>query len=148
MTDQAQAPEVQGFDIDSLENLQEITHKCAFITDAEGNPLSGVIMVGKNSVEYQQVSARNKISNIMRAGARKKNVDTATEEGAQIIAKTVDSNDRATALAVCIGFFGFNKAGQPVEFSQELLNRMFDKCPQWQQKVLADLEVEGNFMPA
>lgn len=140
--------EVVGTDIDFLDDITELTHNCAFITDEDGNAVSGVVMVGKNSPQYVQVIKEQRVDNIMRAGKRKQAVDTATEAGATVVANTVARNDRATALAVCVGFFGFHRAGAPVPFTKETLTKMFDKCPQWQTKVLIDLEAEGNFTPA
>jgi len=137
-----------GFDLDLLDQMPSLTHKCGVIFDDNGDPVSGFIMVGKNSAEYQANQATIKTENIQRAGKRKKAIDTATEEGAAVVTETMARNDRSTAMAVVTGFFGFDRAGKPVEFSKDLLETMFNKMPQWQAKVLNDLDEEANFSKA
>jgi hypothetical protein len=137
-----------GFDLENLDAVQDITHNCTLISDEDGEPLTGFILAGKNSDDYTAAIGRIRIDNIMRAGKRKQNIDTATEEGAGVVAKTVARNDRATALAVIVGWFGFRKGGKLTPFDKDMLPTLLDKFPQWQIKVLADIEVEANFMPA
>lgn len=146
--DITKAQVVEGFDLDSLETVTQVTHKCAVITDDDGNPVTGFILAGKNSDEYVGAIKTNHIGNIMRSGKRKQSIDPATEAGATVVANTVARNDRNVALAIIVGWFGFNKGGQPLAFDKTMVPAMLDRCPQWQIKVLSDLEAEANFMPA
>jgi hypothetical protein len=139
---------IEGFDVDTLDNVQEITHKCGVIFDEDGVAKSGFILASKNSVEYVVGQKQIRIDNIKRAGQRKKQIDSATDAGAEVVASTVARNDRATALSVVVGWFGFLQNGQPLTFDKGIVNKMFDKCPTWQMKVLVDLENEANFTPA
>lgn len=145
MDNQAQAA---GFDIDALEDIAEITHRCGVIFDEAGEAISGFIMVGKNSQENRDAVKKIRIENLARSAARKKAVDTTTEAGAAVVIDAVERTNRAQAVAVVVGWFGFNKGGQPLAFDKTLLEKMFDRCPEWQAKVLTDLENEANFMPA
>jgi hypothetical protein len=146
--DQAQA-QVTGFDVDSLDgDIEQNTHRCSVIDDEDGNPKSGFIMVGKNSPEFQAVVNRIRIDNIKRAAKRKQQLDTSTDEGAGVVARTVAANDRATAMAVVTGWFGMLREGAEMQFDKAIVERMFNKFPQWQVKVLQDLEAESNFTKA
>lgn len=136
-----------GFDLSSLDSadLKEPTHKVSVQDDADGESIQGFIVVGKNSEQFQKVSGAIRIDNIMRAGKRKAQIDTATEVGAGVVSRTVELNDRATALAVVTDWYGFNLEGSPVKFDPSYVAKLFNKFPQWQIKVLAALEVEANF---
>ncbi len=136
----------QGFNIDELDNDVVVTHKCSVVEDADGESVCGFILVGKNSPEHQNAANAVRVGNIQRAGKRKTQLDTATAEGASIVSKTVAKNDRTIALAVVTGWYGFMSGGKEMPFNKELVEKMFDKYPQWQVKVLADLDIEANFM--
>lgn len=136
----------KGFDLDQLDNDQVITHSVAVLQDDDGNDVTGFIIVGKNSPEYQEASKSVRINNIKRASRRKGQIDSASDVGAALIAKTVEEGDRALALSVVIGWFGMLKNGQLMKFDKEVVAKMFQKYPQWQAKVLAALEDDANFM--
>jgi hypothetical protein len=141
--------QAQGFDLDNLENNTDpATHKVSVIDDADGNSVSGLIIVGKNSPEFINATSQIRIDNIKRSAKRKQQLDTSTDEGAAVLARTVDRNDRTTAMSVVIGWYGFLKGGAEVPFDKALLEKMFAKYPQWQVKVLTALEAEANFMKA
>ena len=139
---------MSGFEISNLDstNIQAATHKVAVIEDADGEAISGFIIVGKNSPEYQAASNAVRHENIKRAGKRSKQVDTSTDEGAAALAKTVTSNERTIALAITVGWFGFNLEGSPMTFDKTMVEKLFDKFPQWQVRVNAALENDANFM--
>lgn len=142
--------QVAGFDIDGLDasDNEPITFEVAVIKDDEGNAISGFLIVGKNSEEAVAVNRFIRMENIKRAAKRRKSVDTSTDEGAAIVAKTVDNNDRLTALAITVGWFGFNKGGVPITFDKALVEKMFDKYPRWQELVLNAFEEDANFTKA
>jgi hypothetical protein len=146
MTSQAQ---VTGFDIADLEtNNGPVTHKVAVIEDLDGNPVTGFIIVGKNSQEYQEASQAIRIENIKRAAKRKTQIDTSTDLGATVVARTVASNDKTIALAVVVGWFGMLSDGKEIPLDKAVVEKMFTKYPTWQDKVLKELDVEANFTKA
>ncbi len=138
---------VKEFDFDELDTVDygSITHRVAVREDSEGNPISGFIIVGKNSPQYLTVTGNVRTANIQRSAKRGRAIETATKEGAALVSKTVVANDKAIALAVVVDWFGMTKGGKPMEFSKEAVLRAFQKLPTWQNKVLAALEVDANF---
>lgn len=140
--------QAQGFDISALDNTGPVTHKVSVIDNADGESVSGFIIVGKNSLEFINAASQIRIDNIKRAAKRKQQLDTSTDEGAAVLAKTVDRNDRTSALSVVIGWYGFTANGQEIPFDKAMVEKMFAKFPTWQEKVLKELEAEANFMKA
>lgn len=141
--------QVTGFDIEDLEkNDGPVTHRVSVIDDVDGNPVSGFVIVGKNSEEYRKVTHDIRVENIKRAAKRKQQIDTSTDVGAAVVASTVDKNDRAIALGIVVGWFGMKSNGKLLQFDKDIVEKMFDKYPTWQEKVLRELEVEANFMKA
>lgn len=144
MNDQAQ---VQGFDLSNLDaEAGPAVHQVSVIDDLDGNPVSGFIIVGKNSPQYQAAAREIRKDNIKRASKRKTQIDASTDQGAEVIARTVEESDRKTALAVVTGWFGMKQNGQLMSFDKAIVEKMFKKYPQWQAKVLAALEDDANFM--
>jgi hypothetical protein len=139
-----------GFDVNELDNpnVQEVTHKVAVIEDEDDNPISGFVIVGKNSPQYQEAANAIRTENIKRGSKRKKQLDGSTDEGAAVIARTVKANEKTIALAVVIDWFGFNSNGQAIPFDKAMVEKMFEKKPQWQAQVNAALETDANFMKA
>lgn len=147
---QAQAIVNGSFELSALDDqtidLSRMTHDVAVVEDADGNPLIGFRIVGKNSPEYMKVNSEIRRDNIKRAGKRKAGLDASTDDGADAIARTVDDNERKIAKAVIVGWFGFKLEGQDMEFSEQYVAKLLDKFPTWQTKVMNALEVEANFM--
>lgn len=144
MTD---ATKPSGFDLSRLLTQEdEPTFRVPVVYDAEGGELSGFIIVGKNSAEYQANARQVQIDNIVRSTNRKAAIDTATEAGAEVLALTMGRNNRATAISVVKDWFGFSLNGAVAVVDPEMLAKMFDKYPTWQAKVLAALEVDANFL--
>lgn len=140
--------QVQGFDIDNLdkEEVVQATHKVGVVFNDEGEMVSGFVIVGKNSPQYQQANDALRIQNIKRASKRNKQVDASTDEGAKLISNTASANEKALASAVVVDWFGFNKGGSPLAFDKAVADTMLAKFPTWQAAVTAALEVDGNFM--
>lgn len=136
------------FNLNNLSSIASTTHKCAVITDIEGNPVAGFVMVGKNSAEYRAIQRELRQEGLQRSAARKQTVDTATPEGAALVISTIDEQNSRTACAVITGWFGFGADGQEATFDKSQLPNIFTQMPAWQDKVLADLEKDGNFMPS
>jgi len=141
---------MSGFDISDLEtsNVNDITFDVAVMEDEDGNPICGFTIVGKNSTEYQDANSVVRVSNIKRAAKRTRQVDTSTDDGAALVARTVAQNEKILAMAVVKGWFGFLQDGSPKTFDKKLVEFMFTKYPQWQAKVTAALDNDANFMKA
>jgi hypothetical protein len=126
--------------------LNQVQHPVNLIFDAEGAPLAGFYIVGKNSQEYQDEKARQRIEGIMRSNQRNKQVDSATEEGAKIIAESIDKSEHSMAVAVTVGWFGFGEEGAAATFDRKVAEQILTQMPMWQTKVTQALEQDANFM--
>lgn len=137
-----------GVDLSILdgEDLTRVTYRVPVIEDLEGEAISGFIIVGKNSQEYQEASSEVRISNIQRASARNKQIDGKTVEGATVVSKTVAQQEKRIALAVVVDWFGFNANGVAVPFDKATAERFLTKFPQWQNKITTALDNDANFM--
>lgn len=135
------------FDLGALKNLPNITHKCDVLFDGEGKGYAGFIMVGKNSEQYREVQRQLRLEGLQRSAARKEAVDTSTPEGAAVVIDAIDDQNMRTACAVVTGWYGLGQGGQAATFDASVLPELFKAMPTWKDKVLADLEKEGNFMP-
>jgi hypothetical protein len=145
---QSNPAKAAGFEIDDIDSsvIDRNTFNVAVIEDADGEPISGFVIVGKNSAEYQAATVAIRAANIKRSAKRAKAIDTSTDEGAATVASTIASNERAIAMAVIVDWFGFNSEGQPASFDRSKVEKMLSKFPQWQARVNAALEVDANFM--
>ena len=137
-----------GFEVSLLDDVEtkQVTFNVAVIEDADGEDVSGFVIVGKNSPEFQTANNTVRIENIMRASKRSKQIDSSTEDGAALLAKTVTGNEKSIALACVVDWFGFNLEGAPMKFDKATVEKMFTKFPQWQVMVSNALEVDANFM--
>lgn len=137
-----------GFDLlDLLKDTPEpATFNVDVIFDADGNPVSGFIIVGKNSPQFQAVEKKVRVENVMRSSNRKTAIDGSTESGAETLIRTVDINQRATAMGITVGWYGFLLNGTETPFDSDTVSKMLDKFPTWQNKILAALEADSNFL--
>lgn len=136
------------FNLNNLSSIATVTHKCAVITDTEGNPLAGFHMVGKNSSQYREVQRQLRVEGLQRSAKRKEAVDTSTAGGAAVVIEAVDASNMRTACAVITGWFGFGEGTTEAAFDASKLESIFTQMPTWKDKVLADLEKDANFMPS
>lgn len=137
-----------GFEIDSLDNdvVVKNTFDVAVIEDAEGEPVSGFKIVGRNSPQYREQFNKVRIANTQRGSKRKKPLDTSTEEGAEILARTLDGNEDSLIMAVIVDWFGFNVEGQPATFDRARAERLLTKYPTWKDKIKVALDNDANFI--
>jgi hypothetical protein len=135
------------FDINNLSAIANVEHKCAVVTDKEGNALAGFTMVGKNSAQFREVQKQLRVESLQRSAKRKESIDTAQEEGALAVIDSVDSSNLRTACAVITGWFGFGDGKGEAAFDKDKLPAILTEMPTWQTQVLNDLEREANFMP-
>lgn len=142
--------QMTGMDLDSLLNMDvaQVTYRVAVIHDEEGNQKSGFIIVGKNSPQFLNSTRQTRVKNVMKSAARRKPLDTATEEGAKILTSTLDDNELNTAVAVVVDWFGWDVEGRPATFDQSTVEKMLTKFPTWRSKVINDLDNDGNFIKA
>lgn len=142
-----------GFDINTLnDTVAPAPHRVGIFFNEEDVAITGFLILGKNSAEYQKAMHNIRVANIKRAGLAakrsKKGIDSSTDDGAEIVAATVAANDRIIAESVIIGWFGFTSGGVEIDFDRGVLKNMLTKYPQWQASVLAELEEEANFTKA
>lgn len=137
-----------GFDIALLASPEKIAkvHTVEVAHDDDGNMLAGFDIVGKNSVQYRDVIRATSVTAIKRSQTKKEQIDAKTEKGAGTLYDLGEDRNRKIALAVVVGAPGFVSNGQPVELTEDFLNLCFDAQPTWQEKILAALEADANFL--
>ena len=134
-----------GYEIEDFDNDTPATLKVAFVKDDEGEAVSGVIILSKDSPEFQAENEAIRVEGIQRSAKRQKAIDTKTEAGALFVAQTIDSNERRLALAVTVGWFGFNSEGAPATFDKKVVERMYTKKPTWLDEVTKALDANAGF---
>lgn len=143
----AQTLAVAGFDIANLSApAARVTFDVPVIFDADGEPVAGIRIVGKNSDEYRKESHAVRAEGYKKAAKRKTAIDSSTDEGADQLVSLIDGNQKRLALAVAVDWYGFTSNGAPVAFDKGLIATAFDKYPTWQERVTAALENDANFL--
>jgi len=122
-----------------------VTARVPVVNNEDGEDVSGFIIIGKDSKEFQELNAQLRIEGLQKSAKRKTMIDASTDEGAKTLHRAISSSETRLALCVVTGWFGFSNKGEEVPFNKELLAKMFAKKPTWQAKVLAALEVDSNF---
>ena len=137
-TNAAVALAVAGFDIANLSApAARVTFDVPVIFDADGEPVAGIKIVGKNSDEYLKESHAVRAEGYKKSAKRKTAIDASTDEGADQLVHVIDDNQKRLALAVAVDWYGFTSNGAPAAF---------DKYPTWQDRVTAALENDANFL--
>lgn len=139
-----------GFDIALLfgDNAApaEKTHTVNVLFDDEGNPKAGFEIVSKNSDQYRDVVRATSVTAIKRSQAKKEQIDAKTDDGAGTLFDLGEDRNQKIAMAVVVGLPGFVDKGTPVQVSGQFLRAVFTKFPTWQEKILAALEADANFL--
>ena len=137
-----------GFDIALLASPEKIAkaHTVEVVHDDDGNMLAGFDIVGKNSTQYRDVIRATSVTAIKRSQTKKEQIDAKTEKGAGTLYDLGEDRNRKIAIAVVVGAPGFVSNGQPVDLTDGFLNLCFDAQPTWQEKILAALEADANFL--
>jgi hypothetical protein len=137
-----------GFDIALLASPEKIAkvHTVEVAHDDDGNMLAGFDIVGKNSTQYRDVIRATSVTAIKRSQTKKEQIDAKTEKGAGTLYDLGEDRNRKIAIAVVVAAPGFVSNGQPVELTEGFLNLCFDAQPTWQEKILAALEADANFL--
>ena len=141
---------IETFDLDNLEGVQRLTAKVPVVVNSDGEDVSGFIILGKDSDEFQEVQKQLRIEGVKKSAKRKTMIDASTDDGATKLGELIADNERRLALSVVIDWFGFTRkdsegAQVAVPFDKALVEHMFTVKPTWQAKVMAALEVDANF---
>ena len=140
-----------GFDISLIaEGAPSIekSHTVTVIFDEEGNHQAGFEIVegGKNSLQYRHAIRASDTGIVMTSQQKNKQIDAKTFDGATAILDRGDDRNFKIACAVIVGLPGFVDKGAPVPVTDEFLRAVFTKFPVWQEKILAALEVDADFL--
>ncbi|MGK5020756.1 hypothetical protein [Janthinobacterium sp. LB2P10] len=145
----AQKIATAGFDISLLSGDAapvEKTHRVSVLFDDEGNHRAGFDMVGKNSEQYRAVIRETSVVAIKRSQQKKQQIDAKTDDGAGTLFDLGEDRNFKIACAVIVGAPGFMDKGEPVAVTTEFLRAAFTKFPTWQDRILAELEADANFL--
>jgi hypothetical protein len=148
-----EAPEVSAptsYDLDAILAAPEkpITHKVGVIFDADGEPVSGFYIVGRNSDEHRKVDKALRIVNQQAAAMRNKAIDQKTEAGAAKVVSIADDQNVARCAAVTVGWFGWDKGGVPRPFDASAMPTILKQKPTWVEKIQIALYEDNNFLPS
>lgn len=149
MQNQAQKIINAGFDISLLADgaaSLEKSHVVTVLFDDEGNHQAGFEIVSKNSDQYRDVIRATSVTAIKRSTQKNKQIDAKTDDGAGELFDLGDDRNMKIASAVVIGLPGFVDKGVPVPVTAAFLKAVFTKFPTWQEKILAALEADANFL--
>lgn len=139
-----------GFDISLLLGdaaaPAEKTFTVSVLFDADGNHKAGFEIVSKNSDQYRAVVRDTAVTAIKRSQTKSQQIDAKTEAGAGTLYDLGEDRNQKIAMAVVVGLPGFVSNGQPVPVTGEFLKTVFTKFPTWQDKILAALEADANFL--
>lgn len=138
-----------GFDISKLSDTAkpiEKTHTVTVLFDDDGNHQAGFEIVSKNSDAYQSAVRETSVGAIKRSVQKNKQIDGKTDEGAGQLYDLGEDRNMKLAMSVVVGLPGFVDKGQQVPVTKEFLTAVFTKFPTWQDKILAALEADSNFL--
>ena len=121
-------------------------HLVSVLFDEDGAHKAGFEIVSKNSDQYRAVIRETSVVAIKRSVQKSKQIDAKTDEGAAELYDLAENRNLKIAIAVVVGMPGFVDKGVQVQPSPALLKAIFEKMPSWQEKVLAALEADGNFL--
>lgn len=136
------------FDLSTLTVETPVTFDVPVIFDTDGEAVTGFKILGKNSPEYQAALEAARVDAIKKAGRRKAQLDTSTDDGATALAHQIAASEVTVALAVVVDWFGFTADGALTPFNKATVEAMFAKYPTWREKVAAALENDANFFKA
>jgi hypothetical protein len=122
------------------------THTTTVIFDDDGNHKAGFEIVGKNSDQYRDVIRATSTGAIKRSVQKQKQIDAKTDAGAGELYDLGEDRNLKIAMAVVVGLPGFVDKGVQIPVTQEFLKGVFTQFPTWQDKILADLEADSNFL--
>jgi len=124
-----------------------ITHDVVFGHDENGAPY-GLTIVGSDSPQYHAEEARQRAAGRrIRAQNGGEGLDITTEAGGLEFDKIVEGNKVSFAVAVTVGWFGFEQGGASAEFDPAKVRAMLEARKTWREMVLSAIDQGGNFLP-
>jgi hypothetical protein len=138
-----------SYDLDAIlaDADKPITFKVGVIFDADGEPVSGFHIVGRNSEQHRKVDKALRIVNQKAAAARSKAIDQKTDAGAEKVITVVDDQNVARCAAVVVDWFGWDKNGVPRPFDAGVMPAILKQKPTWVEKIQFALFEDNNFLP-
>lgn len=151
-----EAPEVKApisYDLDAIlaaeaDANKPVTFKVGVIFDADGEPVSGFNIVGRNSEQHRKVDKAINIVNRKAAAARSKAIDQKTDAGAEKVISVVDDQNIARCAAVTVGWFGWTKNGVERAFDASAMPVILKQKPTWVEKIQNAMFEDSNFLPS
>lgn len=143
--------DINTLTIDQVEASAQATKRVGFVNDDDGNPTVGVVIVSKDSDEYQKAAAKARAAGIRRQLNSRTKIDRKTEEGSMKIDDVMQGTEHELACVVVKDWFGFtapDAAGmqQPVPFDASKVDHLLKVKPTWRMKISAALEDEDGFL--
>lgn len=132
--------------VTNVEANQNITTDVVFEYDKDGSPKTGFKIVGPDSVQYLNAQVANRVRNRKR-NAVGQTIDLKTDKGQLEIEEVTQENLHNVACAVVVDWFGFANGGKPAAFDPEQVKKIFAARRSWQDKVIAALDREADFLP-
>lgn len=145
--------EQTSYDLDAIlaadtNTDKPITFKVGVIFDADGEPVSGFEIVGRNSEQCRKADKALRIVNQKAAAARSKAIDQKTDAGAEKVISVVDDQNIARCAAVTVGWFGWTKNGAERPFDPAAMPVILKQKPTWVEKIQVALYEDNNFLPS
>ena len=112
------------------------------------DPEVGFIVVGRESAQFRAESKRQRIAGVRRGAVKKSQIDTKTEAGAEQLVDLIDANEVATAQAVVVDWYGFERNGKPAKFDKATADALLASRTGFRAAVLSALDDEAGFLPA
>jgi len=140
----------KSYDLDAIisaEVAKPVTFKVGVIFDADGEPVSGFHIVGRNSDLYRAADKALRIVNQKAAANRTKAIDQKTDAGAEKVISVIEDQNVARAAAVVVGWFGWDKNGVEREFDASVVLSILAQMPTWVEKIQYALFEDSNFLP-
>jgi hypothetical protein len=138
-----------SYDLDAIlaDADKPVTFDVAVISDADGNPVSGFRIVGRNSEQYRAADKAVRIVNQKAAANRTKAIDMKTDAGAEKVINVVDDQNVSRCAAVVVDWFGWDSKGAPRPFDAKIVPTILTQKPTWVEKIMFALNEDNNFLP-
>lgn len=146
-----------NFDLDQIQATRQNTYRLVLGTNLEFKDEEvGFTVVGPNSVEYQKATHDAAVAGVQAAHlrleaekvdeklAKARNTPGSREHAEMFIERTDQSNDLVVDACV-VGWFGFRRGPELVEFNRKDLKDLLDARPGWRARVLRVIEDSENF---
>ena len=142
---------VADFDLSSLSvatNVVEDAIRVPVIFNSDGEERAGFLIHpdGKNSSLYRKEKHNLRVSGLHKSAKRTTRLSAETEEGAEVLASLLETNEFRLANSVVVGWFGFSDNGVKAEFDKTRATQLLKDRPTWVEIISEKLDVEANFI--